>query len=91
MPDIVKDTRYLRTKEAAHYVGLSARTLEKHRTYGTGPAYRKVGGRVLYSIEELRAWVDRGQCISTSDPNNKAVPPAIRQHGDDCARRDEQK
>src|SRR3546814_3433221 len=31
MPDIVKDTRYLRTKEAAHYVGLSARTLEKHR------------------------------------------------------------
>src|SRR3546814_13419461 len=38
MPDIIKDTRYLRTKEAAHYVGLSARTLEKHRTYGTGPA-----------------------------------------------------
>src|SRR3546814_8645039 len=51
MPDIVKDTRYLRTKEAAHYVGLSARTLEKHRTYGTGPAYRKVGGRVLRSEE----------------------------------------
>ena len=82
MPDIVKDTRYLRTKEAAHYVGLSARTLEKHRTYGTGPAYRKVGGRVLYSIEELRAWVDRGQCTSTSDPNNNAVPPAIRQTPD---------
>ena len=37
MADLIKDTRYLRTKEAAHYVGLSARTLEKHRTYGTGP------------------------------------------------------
>src|SRR3546814_3120773 len=73
MPDIIKDTRYLRTKEAAHYVGLSARTLEKHRTYGTGPAYRKVGGRVLYTLEDLRGWADRGACASTSDPNNGAV------------------
>jgi predicted DNA-binding transcriptional regulator AlpA len=78
MADIIKDTRYLRTKEAAYYVGLSARTLEKHRTYGTGPAYRKIGGRVVYSIEGLRAWVDRGQCASTSDPNNGAVSAAIR-------------
>ena len=28
--------RYLRTKEAAQFLSLSARTLEKHRTYGTG-------------------------------------------------------
>ena len=82
-PDLaVLPPRFLRTKEAAEFLSLSARTLEKHRTYGTGPAYRKVGGRVLYSIEELRAWVDRGQCTSTSDPNNNAVPPAIRQTPD---------
>ena len=80
MPDIIKDTRYLRTKEAAHYVGLSARTLEKHRTYGTGPAYRKVGGRVIFTLEDLRAWADRGACASTSDPNNGSVPPAVRRH-----------
>src|SRR5882724_6740854 len=52
--------KYLRTKEAAPIVGLCARTLEKHRTYGTGPKYRKVGGRVLYDIDDLhdldRAW-----------------------------------
>ena len=30
--------RYLRTPEAARFVGLSIRTLEKHRIYGTGPA-----------------------------------------------------
>lgn len=78
MPDIIKDTRYLRTKEAAHYVGLSARTLEKHRTYGTGPAYRKIGGRVVYTLEELRSWCDRGACASTSDPNNGTVLPAVR-------------
>jgi predicted DNA-binding transcriptional regulator AlpA len=78
MADLIKDTRYLRTKEAAHYVGLSARTLEKHRTHGTGPAYKKVGGRVIYTLEDLRAWADRGTCASTSDPNNDNVLPPVR-------------
>ena len=41
--------RFLRTSEAAQFLGLSGRTLEKHRTYGTGPAYRKLGGRVVYA------------------------------------------
>jgi hypothetical protein len=39
--------RYLRTPEAARFLGLSGRTLEKHRTYGTGPKYCKIGGRVV--------------------------------------------
>ena len=38
--------RLLRTPEAARFLGISLRTLEKHRTYGTGPIYRKIGGRV---------------------------------------------
>jgi hypothetical protein len=37
--------RYLRTPEASRFVGLSIRTLEKHRIYGTGPCYSKLGGR----------------------------------------------
>lgn len=39
--------RYLRTPEAALFLSVCGRTLEKHRTYGTGPAYRKLGGRVV--------------------------------------------
>lgn len=39
--------RLLNTQEAAELLGLSSRTLEKHRTYGTGPVYRKLGGRVV--------------------------------------------
>jgi hypothetical protein len=44
MPDPLDDfpPRYLRTAEAARFVGLSIRTLEKHRTYGTGPRYSKL-------------------------------------------------
>ena len=70
--------RYLRTPEAARLLGLSDRTLEKHRTYGTGPAYRKLGGRVVYSLEDLQAWADLGTKTSTSDPGRGTVHPARR-------------
>jgi predicted DNA-binding transcriptional regulator AlpA len=66
--------RYLRTPEAARFLSLSGRTLEKHRTYGTGPAYRKLGGRVVYSIEDLQVWADRGTVTSTSDPRGSVLP-----------------
>jgi hypothetical protein len=62
MPDPIAGLppRYLRTPGAARFLSLSGRKLEKHRTYGTGPAYRKLGGRVVYALEDLRAWADRG-------------------------------
>jgi predicted DNA-binding transcriptional regulator AlpA len=66
--------RYLRTPEAARLLGLSGRTLEKHRVYGTGPTYRKLGGRVVYALDDLKAWVDRGTKNSTSDPNGTVLP-----------------
>ena len=71
--------RYLRTPEAARFVGLSGRTLEKHRTYGTGPRYSKLGGRVVYRLEDLQAWADLGAKKSTSDPGVGTVFPARRQ------------
>ena len=74
-PDaVLLPPRYLRTKEAAVFLSLSPRTLEKHRTYGTGPAYRKLGGRVVYSVEDLQAWVARGAVTSTSDPRGTVLP-----------------
>lgn len=66
--------RFLRTKEAAEFLSLSARTLEKHRTYGTGPAYRKLGGRVVYAVDDLQAWAERGAVTSTSDPRGAVLP-----------------
>jgi predicted DNA-binding transcriptional regulator AlpA len=68
--------RYLKTPEAARLLGLSGRTLEKHRTYGTGPRYSKLGGRVIYRLEDLQAWVELGAKTSTSDPGVGTVPPA---------------
>jgi predicted DNA-binding transcriptional regulator AlpA len=70
--------RYLRTPEAARFLGLSHRTLEKHRTYGTGPAYRKIGGRVVYALADLQTWAERGARLSTSDVRSEVVRPAKR-------------
>ncbi len=68
--------RFLRTIDAARYLGLSPRTLEKHRTYGTGPTYRKLGGRVVYAVEDLQGWADLGLRMSTSDPGHGEVHAA---------------
>jgi hypothetical protein len=69
-PIYVPPVRYLCTKEAARFLSLSARTLEKHRTYGTGRLYRKIGGRVVYAVADLQAWADSGLKTSTSDPRS---------------------
>ncbi len=76
--------RFVRTQQAAAYLGLSYRTLEKHRTFGTGPAYRKLGGRVVYAIDDLQAWADRGAKISTTDPGVGEVLPAKRHGPSSC-------
>ena len=75
MPDlnVVTSPRYLQTAEAARHLSLSPR-----RTYGTGPAYRKIGGRVVYAVADLNAWADIGTRTSTSDPGTGTVLPAKR-------------
>ena len=59
-------SKFLRTKEAAEYLGVSERTLEAWRTNGGGCVYRKIGGCVRYAPEDLDAFVDAGRRTSTS-------------------------
>ncbi|RUW86739.1 DNA-binding protein [Mesorhizobium sp. M8A.F.Ca.ET.059.01.1.1] len=51
-----KGSPFLNTAQAAFYVGLSQRTLEKMRLQGHGPQFRKHGRFVRYHIDELDAW-----------------------------------
>jgi predicted DNA-binding transcriptional regulator AlpA len=77
--------RFVRTHDAAAFLGLSGRTLEKHRCTGTGPVYRKLGGRVVYAIEDLEAWAAERAHNSTSDPgpqpSSRAAFSTTRPHG----------
>ncbi len=70
--------RYLRTPEAARLLGLSERTLEKHRVYGTGPTFLKLGGRVVYTVEALTNWASQGCRQSTHDTGVGRIVPTTR-------------
>ena len=61
-------SKFLRTHEAGAFLNLSPRTMEKLRTTGGGPLYRKLGGRVVYALADLQAWADAGTKWHTADP-----------------------
>ena len=67
--------RYLTNEEAAEFLRLSPRTLEKRRCVGGGPRYRKFGRRVRYTIADLEAWAEKRSFEMTSDPGYPAVRP----------------
>jgi hypothetical protein len=64
----VAPARYLTNDEAAEFLRLSPRTLEKQRVIGGGPRFRKFGRRVMYSIVDLETWADARSFEATSDP-----------------------
>jgi hypothetical protein len=59
--------RYLTNAEAAAFLRLSPRTLEKQRVIGGGPRFRKFGRRVLYAIADLESWANARSFAMTSD------------------------
>ncbi|KQB57114.1 MULTISPECIES: AlpA family transcriptional regulator [Acidovorax] len=60
--------RYLTNDEAADYLRLSPRTLEKQRVIGGGPKFRKFGRRVMYAVADLDTWAAERSYETTSDP-----------------------
>ena len=59
--------QYLSTREAADYLGLSARTLDRYRVSGDGPVFHRFGGRVRYLRSDLDAWAAKRRRVSTAD------------------------
>jgi excisionase family DNA binding protein len=51
-----KGSPFLDAQQAAFYLGVSVRTLQVHRSSGTGPAYRRHGRRIRYHIDDLERW-----------------------------------
>ena len=61
------------TEEAARYLRLKKQTLEVWRLKGTGPAFLKLGRRVLYRREALEQFIAERERASTSDPGGGAA------------------
>lgn len=59
---------YLRTGDAAKYLGIGRSTLERKRIDGTGPKFRQLGARIVtYAVADLDAWASRRVLSSTSE------------------------
>lgn len=60
----------LTTRQAAAYLAISAKSLERYRCEGTGPTYVKTGpgkrARVRYRLADLDAYIERQRFTSTS-------------------------
>ena len=70
-------TNYLSTREAAEWLGLSTRTLDRYRVSGDGPVFHRFGGRVRYLRADLDAWAALRRRRSTSD-DGSALAGAAR-------------
>ena len=55
------------TPLAAQYLGLSRATLETFRSRGGGPAFSKLGRRIVYTRKDLDRWIAERRRRSTSD------------------------
>ncbi|MEO1305191.1 MAG: helix-turn-helix domain-containing protein [Pseudomonadota bacterium] len=53
-----KKSKYLLAKEAARELRVSPGTLANWRCKGTGPKWRKHGGTVVYTEEEIERYSD---------------------------------
>ena len=47
--------------------GVSVHTLANWRSQGTGPIYQKIGGRIMYLIEDIEAFEHSSRRKSTSE------------------------
>ncbi len=49
-------TPFLDTPHAADYLLISVHTLKNHRILGSGPKFRRHGGRIVYHRDDLDQW-----------------------------------
>ena len=80
-PQAAQPARYLTNDEAAAFLRLSPRTLEKQRVIGGGPRFRKFGRRVMYAVADLEAWADARSFEATFDPEYAAHRAGIAARG----------
>lgn len=64
---------HLNEKMLAHRLGLSLRTLQRWRWQGKGPAYLKLGGRVVYRLRDVELWEERNRQARPADIEQPAA------------------
>jgi len=68
---------WMRHQDAAAYLGVSVWTLAHMRVRGDGPAFYRLGPRLIaYRKEDIETWLQSRRCSTMRDPMPGPVPPA---------------
>ena len=59
--------RFISERDAASMLGLSAVTLRMWRHQSTGPAYRRFGRAIRYSVNDLNAFADSRRIVPVGE------------------------
>ncbi|GHC66383.1 helix-turn-helix transcriptional regulator [Neogemmobacter tilapiae] len=51
-----RQNSFLSPQELAQRWSISARSLDRWRAMGTGPAWHQIGGQVRYALSDVEAW-----------------------------------
>jgi hypothetical protein len=70
--------RHLNQIELAARWNISHRTLERWRWTGEGPQYIKIGGRVVYRLEDVEAYEQEQIRASTANKSAPAMAAGAR-------------
>ena len=58
-PHPTPTAQFMTNSQAAEFLKLSPKTLDRYRTTGEGPRFRKFGRRVVYATADLEAWANQ--------------------------------
>ena len=72
------DDEFLIASEAAAKLRIAKRTLDNHRWKGTGPKFRRHGGRIVYRHSDLLAWSEEraARLAARKSPHNGSAQHA---------------
>jgi predicted DNA-binding transcriptional regulator AlpA len=65
--------RWLRARDAAAILGLSAATLADWRCEGKGPPFRRLGRVIIYDAAELDEWMEQRPSFTSTAAAHEAA------------------
>ena len=63
---------HLTAPDLARRWGLAKRTIDRWRWEGSGPRHLKIGGKVMYRLEDVEAY--EAQCLRQETTKDSGVP-----------------
>ena len=65
-------TKVMTPKEVTEFYKIPEGTLRKYRVSGKGFKYIKIGGRILYRVEDIETYIQHHTFGSTTEQQNSA-------------------